>query len=208
MGIFLGYKKAFDTVALDILISKLDFYGIRGLVLDWFKSYLYNRSQFTVVNNSSSSILINNYGVPQGSVLGPLLFLLYINDIANSSSLGKFKLFADDTNIFVAANTVQELFQIANTVLKDVFQWTIANKLSINFDKTNYMLFKLSTKNNTLIKELNPQVTVNNIVINRVDNVKYLGVWIDDNLTWKIHITKLISKIQGLMSIFSRKRNQ
>ena len=140
-GIFLDLSKAFDTVNHGILLNKLEHYGIRGTALDWIKNYLYNRKQFVEFNNVSSNLCIINCGIPQGSILGPLLFILYINDISNSSKLLKFILFADDTNIFFSSCNLDQLGTTLNKELGKISQWLIANRLSINIKKTKYVFF-------------------------------------------------------------------
>jgi hypothetical protein len=192
LGLFLDLKKAFDTVDINILLYKLNHYGIRGHVLSWFKSYLLNRKQFTHVNGISSSYLETKCGVPQGSVLGPLLFLIYINDICFSTNLGRISLFADDTNVFIVASDITTLFNLANLIADDIFKWTVSNKLSINLEKTNYMLFKPNKFTDSSIVNLNLSCCINDYKLTRVKFVKYLGIWLDDNLNWSIHIENLI----------------
>ena len=132
---YLYLSKAFDTVDHDILLSKLYNYGIRGISLDWFRSYLKNRNQYTIVNDYKSLPRKITYGVPQGSVLGPLLFLLYINDINFAVKDGTLKLYADDTNLFLSDNDLNKLCTRTNRSLASLHEWFLANKLSINFEK-------------------------------------------------------------------------
>ena len=146
LGLFLDLKKAFDTVNHEILLQKLYHYGIRGSLFKWFESYLFNRTQYTCINGTSSTMLQVRCGVPQGSVLGPLLFLVYINDVANISTDFKIRLFADDSNLFIYHKNVFSLYQIANNLLQNLHEWFLLNKLSLNVEKTNYMLFKPSPK--------------------------------------------------------------
>ena len=134
-GVFIDLKKAFDTINHEILLAKLENYGVRGVINYWFRSYLTDRKQNTEVNNVVSEAETTLCGVPQGSVLGPLLFLLYINDIYKSSSLFSFYLFADDTSIILANNNLKELESLVNRELGNVNEWLKANKLSLNIKK-------------------------------------------------------------------------
>ena len=144
-GVYIDLKKAFDTLSHNILPTKLEHYGIRGLVLNWFSSYLSNRSQFVFINNVSSSIISTcNYGVPQGSVLGPLLFLLFINDIHEAIKCSTIKLFADDANCFFSRYNFETLRETVVTEVCSVQQWINANKLTINYDPKNLDLGYLS----------------------------------------------------------------
>ena len=144
--VFLDFAKAFDTVDHHILIKKLDYYGIRGTAQDWFKSYLSNRTQRVSINGVLSKDLQIKYGVPQGSVLGPLLFLLYINDIRFSSKVLNFHIFVDDTSIFFADNNINNLENTINKELENVSDWLMANKLTLNLSKSNFLLIRPSQK--------------------------------------------------------------
>ena len=205
LGIYFDLQKAFDTVDHNILLHKLYNYGIRGVLYEWLKNYLTNRKQYTVVNNTSSKIGNIVCGVPQGSVLGPLLFLIYINDISNAVGGELVKLFADDTNLFMFGSNLSVLESQANVVLKKMELWFIANKLSLNADKTCYTLFSRQKS-----QDLNSQylkLYINNQLISKVSSCKYLGVIIDETLEWKEHIDHVWKKLIKFTSIFYKVRN-
>ena len=145
-GIFLDFKKAFDTVDHSILLSKLYHYGIRGPVNKWFSSYLNGRVQTAQIDKQTSSKRNVLTGVPQGSVLGPLLFLIYINDIYDSSKKLSFYLFADDTNLLYADKDLKSLESVINIELQKVCNWLNANKLTLNTKKSNFVIFRPSQK--------------------------------------------------------------
>ena len=150
-GIFLDLKKALHKVNQNILLTKLEHYGIRGIALNWFKSYLQNRSQFVHLNGTNSEKKTITCGVPQGSVLGPILFLLYINDLPNISNKMQFFLFADDTNIYFETDDLKSLERIMNKELKKLYEWLCLNRLSLNVSKTNFIIFHAMNKPKTNI---------------------------------------------------------
>ena len=205
LGVFMDLQKAFDTLDFKILLSKLEHYGFRGLSYSWFKSYLEGRSQFTVINGHDSPLRLVTCGIPQGTVLGPLLFLLFINDIPNSVKDSSIKLFADDSNLFIVSNSLPALYSLANKEINSLSTWIDANKLYINYDKTNYMLFqpkKEIKKNPSIDKSF--LLLIKGHIINRVSVVKYLGIFIDENLYWHEHIAYLCKKVSSLTGILYR----
>jgi hypothetical protein len=188
-GIYIDLSKAFDTVDHEILLDKLNHYGIRGQALNWFQDYLSNRKQYSIVNGKHSELKNINYGVPQGSVLGPLLFLIYTNDIANcTKEENKTRLFADDTGIFISRNTPSELKRSMISVLKDQFEWCHHNKLTINLTKTCFTIFKGKNKK---VPEFLNNIKINDVLIKKVPSANYLGVILDENLNWQDHIENL-----------------
>ena len=140
-GVFIDLQKAFDTVNHSILLKKLEHYGVRGTAFSWFSSYLSDGKQYVSVNGHNSDHLKILCGVPQGSVLGPLLFLIYTNDLPNVSKLLCFYLFADDTNIYYKSHDLVHLQKIMNRELKKVKKWLDSNRLSFNIGKPNFVIF-------------------------------------------------------------------
>ena len=201
-GIFIDLRKAFDTVNHKILLKKLEHYGVRGTFLQWFESYLTGRKQYVYFNGHSSDQKDISCGVPQGSVLGPLLFLIYINDLPNISETLKFFLFADDTNIYYEADNLKDLERIVNKELKWLNQWLSVNRLALNISKTNFVIFHPYNKPT---KEL-ITIKINKKAIAEEKYVKYLGVLIDSTLSWKYHIDNLTKKISRAIGVMYKIR--
>uniref|UniRef100_A0A3Q3QIR5 Reverse transcriptase domain-containing protein n=1 Tax=Monopterus albus TaxID=43700 RepID=A0A3Q3QIR5_MONAL len=201
LGIFIDFQKAFDTINFEILLDKLERYGIRGLVLKWIKSYLSNRRQFVSLGGHQSDFLDIVCGVPQGSVLGPKLFILYINDICYVSELLNFVLFADDTTVWASGEDLQQLLGLITLELDKVKKWCDRNKLSLNLKKTKFILFGYGRLNHQI------QVRVGDANIGRVYETKFLGINIDDKICWKPHIKYIHNKLAKSISILARVKN-
>ena len=195
--LLLDFSKAFDMVDHSILLFKLEHYGIRGRYLDWFKSYLTDRKQYVHVNNHDSIEYTLKYGVPQGSVLGPTLFLLYVNDLPEISKLADYIFFADDANLIFTGDTYESIRENVNTVLRLIQNWVVKNGLKLNLSKTKYMVFTNKTKQNI-------DISFNGIQIEQSDRERFLGVIIDSGLNWSHHITLLATKVSRNAGILYR----
>ena len=211
IGIFIDLSKAFDTISHEKLLDKLENYGIRGNCHLLIKNYITSRKQHTIFMNEKSDSNPISFGVPQGSVLGPLLFLLYINNIVQASTNGHFVLFADDTNIFITANTKEEAYNTANFVLKEVHNYMLGNQLHINLSKCVYMHFRPrmnATERQTCARtrpynsELNLSLAGHKL--KKVDKTRFLGVIIDDKLSWDDHIEFLEAKLNSCIVTIKR----
>jgi len=202
IGLFLDLSKAFDSINHDILLKKLNHIGIRGSLYKWFVSYLSGRSQFVSIGVDSSSIRPNQLGVPQGSVLGPLLFTIFINDLPESCNLLNTILFADDATFLCSGKNIDEVARVMNSELEKIYNWLNLNRLSLNYKKTHYMIFGPKILTNCI----STSIFINNISIDRVSIVTFLGFRLVDNLSWLEHIKFISCKISKIIGVLFKIR--
>lgn len=197
VAVFIDLKRAFETIDRKILLEKLHSFGVRAAELNWFKDYLNNRTQETQFNDNKSRREINELGVPQGSVLGPLLFNLYINDISTVINKCSVHLFADDTMITASGDNIHEIINVINEDLSNFSTWLKYNKLKLNVEKTKFMIIGHNT-------EIHDDVKIDDTKIEEVAEFKYLGVILDDKLSFKSNINFVIKKIAKKVGFLGR----
>lgn len=216
MAVFIDLAKAFDTVDHALLVRKLYQIGVRGLPLKLIKSYLFERQQFVQIENSKSDFQLITYGVPQGTVLGPILFIIYINNLCNLNIKGNIITYADDTVVLFEDKSWEQVFKKANETMKLVYSWLNTNRLTINKTKTMYVSFSINNKtqpspNHKLqLHEFMCQTETrecNCYEIKSTRTITYLGITIDNNLKWQDHISVTVSKLRNVLYIYYRLRN-
>lgn len=202
LGIFIDFSKAFDRVNHVILSTKLDHYGFRGIPGDLLKSYLTHRKQCVVINEKRSPLLSVHSGVPQGSVLGPVLFNIYINDIINSIECTNCLIYADDTSLFFQSNNINDLVSLANVTLNKLLEWTRVNVLEINVSKTKAVLFAPVQK--LITRDINIQLGSEMIKV--TNEAKTLGITFNQHLSWNAHVDRVAGTLAKACGILCRFR--
>ena len=192
LAAFIDLKKAFDTVDTDILLRKLELAGIRDTTLQWCHNYLTNRSQRTIANNITSTSLPITCGVPQGSVLGPLFFLVFINDLEFALTNCKFKLYADDSVLYQSGLNGDHAANLLQPSLDEFSQWCNVNKLTINTKKSKLMIFGSRSK---VKKAKHVNAKLNGVLLQKVPSYKYLGLILDPTLSYNKHVSYVIKTV-------------
>ena len=209
ISIFCDLSKAFDVIDHKILLQKMHFYGFRGIVYNWFENYLTGRRQYVEIEESRSNIYQIECGVPQGSILGPLLCLIYVNDIAMSTTANILS-FADDTSLYLSNSDERELYVSTNSAIKSLYEWFCANKLALNASKTKYIILRAP---HTRCQDANLDIHIGNTALEKIgshsheQSTKFLRLVIDEHLTWKNHLAHVNKKISGALFSIKQAKN-